>query len=207
VFESCQGVARNPSLPKLHLPRYFSAVRRRHWIHVLGAAGLGVGSWLAWGFDPETDGLGGMQSLVRTRFPQVRQVSPAEAQRWLQSTNGLRPQLLDIRTLEEFEISHLPRAQRVDPKIKPDQLLPKLDPGRPVLVYCAVGYRSSELATRLIKAGFTNVANIEGSIFAWANAGLPMETNGRPATVVHPYNETFGKLLKPEFRAAVPNLD
>ncbi len=197
----------NPSLPKPNQWVRLGGVRRRHWIRVLGVAGLGTGGWLAWGLDPEKDGLRGMQSIVRTRFPQVRQLSPVEAQVWLQSTNGPQPQLLDIRTVEEFKISHLPNAQRVDPKTKPDQLLLKLDLARPVLVYYAVGYRSSELATRLIKAGFTNVANIEGSIFAWANAGLPLETNGQMATVVHPYNESFGKLLKPEFRAPVPNVD
>jgi 3-mercaptopyruvate sulfurtransferase SseA len=65
-----------------------------------------------------------------------------------------------------------------------------------------VGYRSSELATRLQRAGQTNVTNLEGSIFQWANEGRALEASGKPATRVHPYNEKFGRLLKPELRAS-----
>jgi len=70
-----------------------------------------------------------------------------------------------------------------------------------MVVYCSVGWRSSALAQRLLKHGVTNVANLEGSAFAWANEGRPLEAAGKPATKVHPYNSTFGKLLRPERRA------
>lgn len=156
----------------------------------------------AFAFDPERDGMAGMRALVRERFPEVRQLAPAELAAWLADTNRVRPVLLDIRTRTEFAVSHLPAARQVDPQADAKELAASLPKDRPVVVYCSVGYRSSDCATRLLKAGFTNVMNLEGSIFLWANEGRAVERNGQPVREVHPYNETFGKLLKPEFRPA-----
>lgn len=150
--------------------------------------------------------MAGMRALVRSRFPKVRQIAPADAAAWLASTNSPAPQILDVRTEAEFRISHLADATRVDPGIETQDLLARIDTRRPVLVYCAVGYRSSELATRLMAAGVTNVANLEGSIFAWANEGRPLVAEGGLATKVHPYNRTFAGLLKPECRAVAEDL-
>ena len=50
----------------------------------------------------------------------------------------------------------------------------------PIVVYCSVGYRSARVARWLGRQGFTNVRNLDGSLFAWANEGRPMEADGRP---------------------------
>jgi rhodanese-related sulfurtransferase len=47
---------------------------------------------------------------------------------------------------------------------------------RPVLVYCAGGYRSSIAASLLQHHGHTNVSEIAGGITAWEAAKLPLET-------------------------------
>ena len=144
-----------------------------------------------------------MKQLVRSKFPKVRQLSTEELARWLADTNSPSPILLDVRKPEEFAVSHLPGAKRVEPSIKAADLIPTFPTNRTAVVYCSVGYRSSELATRLLDAGFTNVCNLEGSLFQWANEDRPMEKDGKPASTVHGYNETFGKLLKPERRATL----
>lgn len=144
-----------------------------------------------------------MKQLVRSKFPKVRQLSTEELARWLADTNSPSPILLDVRKPEEFAVSHLPGAKRVEPSIKAADLIPTFPTNRTAVVYCSVGYRSSELATRLLDAGFTNVCNLEGSLFQWANEDRPMEKDGKPASTVHGYNETFGRLLKPERRATV----
>lgn len=77
----------------------------------------------------------------------------------------------------------------------------RIDPTRPVVAYCSVGYRSSVLVQRLRDAGFTQAVNLEGSIFAWANEGRPLESDGRTVGVVHPYAERFRLLLRPERRS------
>jgi hypothetical protein len=73
----------------------------------------------------------------------------------------------------------------------------------PIVTYCSVGYRSGAFAERLRSAGFTNVVNLEGSIFRWANEGRPLFRSARPVTEVHPYNRTWGLLLKEDRRAGV----
>lgn len=143
----------------------------------------------------------GIKELVRKRFPEVRQLPTAELAAWLVDTNRPLPLLLDARRPAEFSVSHLRGAKRVDPGAKPDALKPLIETGRPVIVYCSVGYRSSELARRLMKAGITNVFNLAGSIFQWANEGRPLVDEKGPAKTVHPYNARWGALLKPEIRA------
>jgi hydroxyacylglutathione hydrolase len=46
--------------------------------------------------------------------------------------------------------------------------------GRPLVVYCAGGYRSSIAASLLEKHGFTDVSEIAGGISAWETAHLPV---------------------------------
>ena len=46
--------------------------------------------------------------------------------------------------------------------------------------------------------------NMEGSIFKWANEGRPVYRDGERVEKVHPYNETWGRLLDKARRASVP---
>ncbi len=146
------------------------------------------------------EGLIHMKQVVRTVFPTVPQISTTNLSTWLADTNRIQPVLLDVRTIPEFMVSHLRGAWQVDTNSPPEDTLNKLPKGRPVVVYCSVGYRSSEFATKIMKLGFTNVVNLEGSIFQWANEGRPLVKNGQPTSLVHPYNETFGKMLRPTLR-------
>lgn len=160
-----------------------------------------LGGVLFAGDDPG-ESLDHWKKVVRAKFPGVRQLSGGELDAWLADTNRPRPLLLDVRTEPEFRVSRLPGAVRVDPDAKPSDLAATLGTNsRPVVVYCSVGWRSSALAERLAKAGQTNVANLEGSLFGWANEGRRLEDDRGEARTVHPYNRTFGRLLKPELRA------
>jgi hydroxyacylglutathione hydrolase len=49
---------------------------------------------------------------------------------------------------------------------------------RPLLVYCAGGYRSSIAASLLERAKFSPVAEIAGGLAAWESARLPLQTPG-----------------------------
>jgi len=153
---------------------------------------------------PGEDGLAREMRLVRTKFPLVRQLQPAELAAWLKEEQRRKPILLDVRTQAEFQVSHLPGARRVEPDARTGNVEATLDPNRPVVLYCSFGFRSSALAEKLMKAGMTDVFNLEGSIFAWANEGRPLERDGQPTSKVHPYNRTFGKMLLPNYRADVP---
>jgi phage shock protein E len=86
-----------------------------------------------------------------------------EARRWVAQESAL---LLDVRSEGEFAAGHLPGAVNVPVT----QLAAKLDTlgdkGRPVVVYCASGMRSTRAASLLRDAGFSRVLNL-GAMSAW----------------------------------------
>jgi sterol desaturase/sphingolipid hydroxylase (fatty acid hydroxylase superfamily)/rhodanese-related sulfurtransferase len=172
---------------------------KKTFLNVVSLAGA---AWLASVATPTAGSdLDDVRAKVRAKYPTVRQLPTIELASWLSDTNRPSPILLDVRTEAEYEVSHLPGARRVDSRASASQIVATLDRGLPVVTYCSVGYRSSQMAERLEKAGLTNVFNLDGSIFQWANEGKPLEQGGKP---VHPYNKAFGKLLREEIRAQVP---
>ncbi|MGI9613450.1 MAG: rhodanese-like domain-containing protein [Acidimicrobiales bacterium] len=83
--------------------------------------------------------------------------------------------VLDVRTPEEFADGHLEGAMMID-FYSPDfaDQLADLDPNRPYLLYCRSGNRSGQTTAIMDQLGFANVADIDGGIVAWAEAGLPL---------------------------------
>ena len=84
-------------------------------------------------------------------------------------------QLLDVRSPEE--------AAGPDGSIPGSRLIPlpeltaraaELSAERPVVVVCHSGSRSALATQQLLKAGFTQVANLRGGLRAWNGVGLPM---------------------------------
>ncbi|WP_158548330.1 rhodanese-like domain-containing protein [Marixanthomonas ophiurae] len=85
-------------------------------------------------------------------------------------------QLVDVRTTEEFGVSHLKDAQNIcvtdadfQEKIK------DLDKTKPVYVYCRSGGRSARAAKILEENGFTKVYDLQGGITSWDEQGLETE--------------------------------
>ncbi len=124
-------------------------------------------------------------------------MSTAELARQLSLPPNVRPRLIDVRSPDEFAVSHLPGAFNAESPAKISALVKKLPAGRAVVLYCSVGIRSSRAANRLLEAGRTNVFNLQGSIFQWANEGRTVVSHGKPVSEVHPYNEHWGRLLDP----------
>lgn len=129
---------------------------------------------------------------IHRRFPEVRSISTAQLARELESGEDLV--LIDVRSAKEFEVSHLRGARRVEPGSSA-AVLGDMDRERPIVTYCSVGYRSAQFAQTLLDAGFSDVRNLEGSIFRWANEGRPVYRDGRRVQTVHPYNFLWGLLL------------
>lgn len=142
-----------------------------------------------------------IERQIRRKFPKVPQVSGQELERRLAA--GEEIVLLDVRRPEEFAVSHLPGARWLDPRDKE----PKLEGvGRaaPVVAYCSVGWRSSQVAERLAAAGYANVANLEGAIFKWTREGRPLFQGERQVAKVHPYSPVWEFLVPKERRAYHP---
>ena len=77
--------------------------------------------------------------------------------------------LLDVRNPRELEDGAIPGALNV-PLASLVQRIDELDPARPIVVYCASGYRSMIAASRLSAAGFADVSDLLGGYAAWAAA-------------------------------------
>jgi rhodanese-related sulfurtransferase len=168
----------------------------------LAALGIvGVAGVVVWWLADHRRGIAWAVSVVRRRFPDVAHISPSLLDEWLRDQQRPAPQIVDARSEDEFAVSHLPGARRIGLELTDAAVLAALDPERPVVIYCAAGYRGATLARRLKNAGRRDVWNLEGGIFAWANAGLSLERNGRPAQRVHPFARIFSRLLKSRERA------
>jgi rhodanese-related sulfurtransferase len=144
-----------------------------------------------------------LKTSLRHKFPRVEWISTNELADWLANKKRPAPVLLDVRTTDEWDVSHLAGARRVDPNASAESAAARLPKETPIVTYCAVGYRSGELAERLRTAGFTNVRNLEGSIFQWANEHRPLVRGENRVSQVHPYNSFWGRLLSDDVRAAV----
>ena len=175
-----------------HITKYLG------WLVAAGTLAIALALW------PRISGLDGTELLVRLKFPFVKSVSTDELAVWLANTNRSAPQIIDVRSVPEFAVSHLPGARRLDSDLAGQMALAEIDTNRAVVAYCSVGYRSSAFVSRLQSAGFRNAYNLQGSIFAWATEGRPLEASGLPVKQVHPVNADVAELLAPGLRSKLP---
>jgi hydroxyacylglutathione hydrolase len=115
---------------------------------------------------------GGMEAWVTAGLPVA-----GLAQLPVPELNKLLPpgdfQLVDVRTPHEWDEGHLPGARYLFLGELPDKL-GDLNPDKPVVVYCASGYRSSLAASLFQARGFRNVQNVPGGYTAWTAAAFPV---------------------------------
>ncbi len=78
-------------------------------------------------------------------------------------------QLVDVRQPGETDGGAIEGAILV-PLTRLNEQLGTLDPDRPTIIYCAGGFRSSIAASRLVSAGFSDVADLLGGYGAWEAA-------------------------------------
>jgi len=139
--------------------------------------------------------------LIRIKFPKISQITTTEFAEWLSDSTKPQPLILDARSQAEYTVSHIKTAVNIDP-ITPDFTKLLLgDKNTPIVVYCSVGYRSGKIAQQLRNQEFTQIFNLSGGIFQWANEGRPIYTDDKsPTKLVHPYDVMWGNLLKTNYR-------
>ena len=136
-----------------------------------------------------------IKKLIRIKFPLVRQIPAGALAEWLTDGSKTPPVIFDVRSAEEYAVSHLAHALRMDVKNAAREIRSKTSKTGQVVLYCSVGYRSSALAARLGEEGFTNVVNLEGSIFQWVKEGGAVFRGDQEVREVHPYGKKWRKLL------------
>jgi rhodanese-related sulfurtransferase len=129
------------------------------------------------GFDHVVGYLGGgMQSLAsRPELTVATERISAElaAARVAAAVAEEAPVTIDVRAPREREQKRIRESVGL-PLNHLGERLSELPADRPILVYCAGGYRSSIAASLLLSRGFTRVSEIAGGIAAWEAAQLPL---------------------------------
>ena len=116
------------------------------------------------------DGLRSLESHPELTATTERISAPLAAER-LAGPNP--PLAIDVRAPSEREAKHLAGSVGV-PLNHLSARLAELPADRPLLVFCAGGYRSSIAASLLQQHGFSAVSEIAGGIAAWEAAQLPL---------------------------------
>lgn len=105
--------------------------------------------------------------------------------------------IFDAREEEEYKVSHIPGATFLGYNDFDPQVLQSVSKNDTVVVYCSVGYRSEKIGEKLKKLGYTQVYNLYGSLFEWANHNYPLvDKNGKPTKKIHTYNRNWSKWVE-----------
>lgn len=141
-----------------------------------------------------------IEARVERDFPRVPSLVPQQAETLMREAGKVL--VLDVREADEYAVSHVPGAVRVDPGLSAAQFRSRFGAGlkdRTVIVYCSVGVRSSKLAERIEDvtraAGAAGVYNLKGGIFAWHNFGLGLRRGPQLTEFVHPYSRSWARYL------------
>ena len=94
------------------------------------------------------------------------------------------PVVLDVRTPSERAQKHIEGSTHIPLNHLLDRIT-QIPRGRPLLVHCAGGYRSSIAASLLQREGFDDVSELAGGITAWETAGQKTLTNSRSDESTH----------------------
>jgi rhodanese-related sulfurtransferase len=100
---------------------------------------------------------------------EIREVSREEAQKLLDDG----AQLIDVRSDHEWEAGRIGGAKHI-PLPELAERTGEIDKGRPVVVYCRGGNRSSMATQALADAGY-EAAKLSEGIVGWSEAELPLE--------------------------------
>ena len=154
-----------------------------------------------------------MEEKVRGLFPGVSHIGPAQLVR-LMGHRADALLLVDVRAPVEFEVSRIEGAQLLDDSLDARRAAATLGDvsGRTVVLYCAIGLRSSRLAMgieRDLRArGAAAVHNLSGGLFRWHNERRPLVDAKGPTELIHPYRRFWRRYLdRPSLASEEPAPD
>lgn len=110
------------------------------------------------------------------------------------------PQILDVRTPEEYATGHIENSDNVN-WLSDSFVLrtDKYDKTKPVFVYCKSGGRSIKASNKLAELGFTTIYNLDGGMLKWDAAGLSKPD----AKIIGVCTQEYAELLKSDKKVLV----
>jgi len=112
------------------------------------------------------------------------------------------PQLLDVRTPEEYSVDHIGNAKNVN--WNGDDFVAKVnsyDKSKPIFVYCKIGGRSTQAANKLAELGFKEIYNLNGGIMKW---NAENNANAIPSNkIIGICDQEYSELIKSSNRVMI----
>jgi thioredoxin len=105
-------------------------------------------------------------------------------------TEESKPQIIDVRTSEEFDGGHINNAINQNwnsTDFEANAL--KYDKTKPVFVYCLSGGRSKKAAEKFVSLGFEKVYELQGGIMKWNADGFAKPLDKNVGMSVEAFNE------------------
>jgi rhodanese-related sulfurtransferase len=125
----------------------------------------------------------------------ARQLSVAALRQKLAA--GEKVVILDVREIDEAQVSTLAGARLVPPKEVGQLALGSIPADATVVTYCTVGYRSGKAAVQLEKRLGRPVYNLDGGILAWFNAGgQVVDPSGRPVDQINAWGAPWTSYVR-----------
>jgi len=126
---------------------------------VLAAAFVGlILAWIIW--------------EVMQRFRGFTEISPAALVRMINDDTAT---LFDLGAIADYSQGHITGAKHMAPsQLDPQSREMEKLKERPIALYCKNGMASPAAATRLVKAGFTQVHVLKGGLQSWLADSLPV---------------------------------
>jgi len=114
-------------------------------------------------------------TTIKMKMSPIKLISPQELTLLVNREDGV---LVDIRDEKEFKAKHIIDAKRLakDKITNNDFSSLENSKDKPIIVVCNAGMSAQNVASQMLKAGFTKVNVLKGGISAWLSAGLPVVT-------------------------------
>jgi len=104
---------------------------------------------------------------------------------------GVKAQIIDARSLEEYQQNHLKYAINLNVSDEADfqKQVSRLKKNKPVFVYSIGNGRSKALKKKLESVGFTEVYELPGGFSNWVGSGKPVESSLGGGLTLEEYNK------------------
>ena len=101
----------------------------------------------------------------------INAISPQALSEKLQDKTAI---LIDVREAFEFKNQSIPHANHIPLANISADIMNQFPKDTLLVLQCKSGMRSLSACQLLHSLGFNNIANLEGGIIAWSQAGFPM---------------------------------
>ena len=113
-----------------------------------------------------------VHSLIKDKLSGVKSVTTQQATLMINKQNAI---VVDLRSSDEYKKGHIVNAKNLTLSQIEQGNLAGIENHKdtPIILVCESGARASSAATKLVKAGFTQVNNLLSGMSGWRSANLP----------------------------------